>query len=202
MERASQYKANAEREQMRASATDLDSYLRSLKMELRYRPFDEGNLPRIAQLIGKTNQFNLTTRRYSAEELRGIMATPNAVTLQLALTDAFGDNGTISLVIGYAEDNALRIDTWLMSCRVLGRGVETMVLKEILAEALRRGVTEVFGTYLPTDRNALVVDHYRKLGFEQLSADPDGRTEWRIRTETEIAAPPMAVERLGGAVEV
>jgi len=84
---------------------------------------------------------------------------------------------------------------------VLGRGVETMVLKEILAEARRRGVTEVFGTYLPTERNALVVDHYRKLGFEQVSANPDGRTEWRIAAGTEVAAPPMAVERIGGAVE-
>ncbi|MBS1813512.1 MAG: HAD family hydrolase [Acidobacteria bacterium] len=196
--RATQYKANADREQMRASATDLDSYLRSLKMELRYRPFDEANLPRIAQLIGKTNQFNLTTRRYTAEELRGIMADPNAVTLQFALTDAFGDNGTIALVIAYAEEDALRIDTWLMSCRVLGRRMEEAALQGLVEAARSRGLSHIVGEVRPTPKNVIVRDLYTRLGFSKFAPQttPQEEGSWfamKISAYTNSDLPMLAV---------
>jgi FkbH-like protein len=201
--RADFYQSNAQRVALKSQVGGVEDYLASLAMVITFQPFDGAGRVRIAQLIAKSNQFNLTTRRYNEADVEALERDPAVFTLQVRLRDVFGDNGMISVVVCRPRGAAAwEIDTWLMSCRVLGRGVEAMVLKEILAEARHRGVTEVFGTYLPTERNALVVDHYRKLGFEQVSADADGRTEWRIRAETEIAAPPMAIERLGGAVEV
>lgn len=169
-ERAAQYQANAQREEMRACATDLESYLRSLKMELRYRAFDEANLPRIAQLVGKTNQFNLTTRRYSLEELRAIMRDPSAVTLQLSLRDAFGDNGTIGAVIAYARGEELFVDTWLMSCRVLGRKVEEATLQLLVEAARTLGLKRIVGEIIPTSKNMIVRELYSQLGFERIAS--------------------------------
>src|SRR5207248_3290056 len=98
--RGGQYQENRQRERLKASVTDLDSYLRSLEMELIWRHFDEVGLQRTVQLINKTNQFNLTTRRYTEEEVRAVMHDPRAFGLQLRLVDRFGDNGIIAIVIG------------------------------------------------------------------------------------------------------
>jgi len=196
--RADFYQTNAQRVALKAQVGGVEDYLASLNMVITFQPFDAAGRSRIAQLISKSNQFNLTTRRYDEADVEALENDAAAFTLQVRLKDVFGDNGMISVIVCRPRGPAAwEIDTWLMSCRVLGRGVETMVLREILAEARGRGITEVFGTYKPTERNALVADHYRKLGFEQVSADPDGRTEWRIATDVEITAPPMAVERLG-----
>src|SRR5262249_40455437 len=137
-ERAGQYRANAERDTLRASATDLDGYLRSLDMELRWARFDQLGLQRIVQLINKTNQFNLTTRRYGEAEAVAVMKNPRALSLQLRFIDRFGDNGVIGIVIGeFAAGTAdMAIDTWLMSCRVLGRQVEQATLNLVAAEAV------------------------------------------------------------------
>lgn len=170
LERATQYQANAQREQMREGATDLDSYLRSLKMELRSRSFDEANLARITQLIGKTNQFNLTTRRYTTEDLRSIMTDPAAITLQLALRDVFGDNGTIATVIAYAQNEELCIDTWLMSCRVLGRRVEEATLQLLTNIAKTHGLKRIVGEIRPTPKNSIIQNLYIQLGFAPIAS--------------------------------
>ncbi|ADV84270.1 HAD-IIIC family phosphatase [Terriglobus saanensis] len=165
LERARHYQANQSREDLRCSVTDLDGYLRSLQMELRYRPFDEANLQRIAQLTQKTNQFNVTTRRHTAEELRVMMQDPCTVTLQFQLRDSFGDNGTIALLIAFVRETSLVIDTWLMSCRVLGRRVEDAVLRLLVEEAKQRQLDLIEGEFRPTAKNTPVENLFPRLGF-------------------------------------
>jgi FkbH-like protein len=191
LERSRQYQANLQREELKASTTDLDGYLRSLEMELIWSPFDSVGLQRIVQLINKTNQFNLTTRRYTEPEVAGLMKNPAAFTLQLRLIDKFGDNGIIGIVIGEVADGRAVIDTWLMSCRVLGRGVEEATLALVCAESKRLGASEVIGEYRPTAKNGMVQEHYAKMGFAKVEDLPEGGTRWRLdagRTE-----PPKAL---------
>jgi FkbH-like protein len=170
--RAAQYQANNRRESLKAASTDLDEYLKSLNMRLEWAPFDAVGLTRIVQLINKTNQFNLTTRRYIESDIKVLMSDPKVFTAQLRLLDQFGDNGIIGVVIVRQQPaNDMDLDTWLMSCRVLGRGVEEATLNIIASEAERRGARKLVGTYIPTAKNSIVKDHYAKLGF--VAQEPD-----------------------------
>ncbi len=174
-ERTSQYQGNKARDALKAAVTDLPSYLRGLEMELIWRRFDKIGQQRIVQLINKSNQFNLTTRRYTDDDIVAVMADPNAFGLQLRLTDRFGDNGIIAIVIGRLQANQdLLIDTWLMSCRVLGRQVEPTTLNLIAREAAKMGAKRLVGEYIPTKKNGMVKDHYAKLGFTVMETDEAG----------------------------
>jgi FkbH-like protein len=139
------------------------------------------------QLIGKSNQFNLTTRRHSASDVQAMMTNSDWVTRVVKLTDRFGDNGLISVILAKQEGEALAIDTWLMSCRVLKRGVEALALNNLVAEARARGLKRVTGEYIPTAKNVLVKNHYAGLGFTETSSDEDGRTTWSL--EVDASAP-------------
>jgi FkbH-like protein len=179
--RAQQYHANAARGALEATSTDLDKYLESLGMELVISPFAEVDMPRIVQLTNKTNQFNLTTQRYSLEQMRHFATIPGAVTLSFRLLDRFGDNGLISVIVAVPESSTrLRIDTWLMSCRVLGRQVENAVLNQLVHQAGDLGFTEIVGEYIPTPKNGMVKDLYGRLGFTQFEEIGDGRHCWRL----------------------
>ena len=179
--RSAQYQGNRQREALRASVTDLPAYLRSLEMRLLYRRFDPVGLQRIVQLINKTNQFNLTTRRYEAADVLAVMGDDHSFGLQLRLLDRFGDNGMIGIVIGrLCSEDELLIDTWLMSCRVLGRQVEPATLNLVAALAGRLGAKRLIGDYLPTGRNAMVKDHYARLGFAPAGALEGGGTRHRL----------------------
>jgi FkbH-like protein len=169
--RTGQYQGNRRRAALKSSATDLGSYLRGLEMRLLWRRFDRVGLARTVQLINKTNQFNLTTRRYSDAEMLAVMADPRAFGLTLRLIDRFGDNGIIAIVIGRLAEGGcdLLIDTWLMSCRVLGRQVEPATLNLVAAGAQALGARRLVGEYIPTPKNAMVREHYPRLGFA-----PDG----------------------------
>ncbi len=201
--RADFYQDNAKRVALQASAGDLDSYLASLNMEIFFAPFDAMGRKRIAQLISKSNQFNLTTRRYTEADVAMLEEDPETFTLQVRLTDAFGDNGMISVIVCRPHgDDAWEIDTWLMSCRVLKRRVEQMVLRELIEAARQHGKKRLIGVYIPTDRNALVVEHYAELGFTQLETDAtDGRTVWELDTATEVPEAPMTVHRAAQRAE-
>jgi FkbH-like protein len=165
-ERTSQYQGNKARDALKAAVTDLPSYLRGLEMQLVWKRFDRVGLQRTVQLINKSNQFNLTTRRYTDEDIIAVMADPDAIGLQLRLTDRFGDNGIIAIIIGrLLENKDLYADTWLMSCRVLGRQVEPTTLNLIAQEAAVLGARRVVGEYIPTKKNGMVKDHYATLGF-------------------------------------
>lgn len=197
-QRAGFYQDNARRVALQSQAGDMDAYLASLSMVLSVQPFDETGRSRIAQLINKSNQYNLTTHRYSEADVAVIEQDPECFALQIRLADIFGDNGMISVVICRADESSpavWNIDTWLMSCRVLGRRVEHAVLNVLCAEARRRGIGQLIGTYIPTDRNALVADHYARLGFEQTGTGDDGRTVWQLQVDAFVpASAPMQIE--------
>jgi FkbH-like protein len=197
--RADFYRDNARRAILQEQAGDLDAYLASLEMEITFQPFDATGRARIAQLINKSNQFNLTTRRYTEAEVAQLERDTAVFTLQVRLSDIFADNGMIGVIICRSKSYAIwEIDTWLMSCRVLGRGVERMVLREVIAHAKREAVRTLVGVYRPTDRNKMVEGHYEKLGFSQTLTDEDGTTMWELAVdEANVAAAPMKVTSFG-----
>jgi FkbH-like protein len=177
--RAGFYKANAKRAAQLERIGNHDDYLLSLGMTLSIVPFDSAGRKRIAQLISKSNQFNLTTRRYSEAEIATVQSRSDALTIQARLEDIFGDNGMISVVICRQTDQCWEVDTWIMSCRVLGRRVEEALLQYIVEQARLRGITEINGRYIPTAKNGLVRDHFSKLGFAQTGSQ-NGETTWRL----------------------
>jgi FkbH-like protein len=198
LDRTRLYQSNVAREAALSSTSDLQSYLKGLQMELQWSEFDRIGLGRITQLINKTNQFNVTTRRYSEQQVLEVMRDPEAFGLQFRLTDRFGDNGVIAIVIGRLTDaDEATIDTWLMSCRVLGRGVETATLEVVCERAAALGARRLIGEYKRTEKNGMVADHYRKLGFAILSEDERG-SRAMLRLEHRPHAPDfmMAVRRL------
>jgi FkbH-like protein len=148
-------------------------------MTLSIAPFDTAGRKRIVQLISKSNQFNLTTRRYGEAEVAAMQSDSDVFTLQARLEDIFGDNGMISTVICRQTGSCWEVDSWIMSCRVLGRRVEEAILQHLVQLARPRGITEIVGRYIPTAKNGLVRDHFRRLGFDQTGAQ-DGETVWQL----------------------
>ncbi len=176
-ERTAQYQENRARDQLLANSPDLEGYLRGLDMRMVWKRFDTIGQQRIVQLINKTNQFNLTTRRHTDEDITAIMQDEKSFGLQIRLLDRFGDNGIIAIVIGrMLEPKVVTIDTWLMSCRVLGRQVEPTTLNLTAQMALAIGARTLRGEYEPTTKNGMVRDHYEKLGFTVVSRGEDGRS--------------------------
>lgn len=195
-QRAGFYQDNARRVALLSQAGDMNAYLASLDMTITFQPFDEIGRARISQLINKSNQFNLTTRRYTELEVAEAEHDPECFTLQVRLSDSFGDNGMISVVVCRKAGSDWHVDTWLMSCRVLGRKVENAVLQEIVLNARTRGIQHIRGVYLPTERNKLVADHYAKLGFTQLEHGTDGSTVWQLDVASYIPQNfPMSMVR-------
>ena len=176
-ERTAQYQENRARTALQASAGDLDSYLRALQMRMVWNRFDSLGRSRVVQLIGKTNQFNLTTRRHTDADIAAIMADPESFGLQIRLLDRFGDNGIIGIVIGRTtQPGTILLDTWLMSCRVLGRGVERTTLNLVAGVARAMGAETLVGEYVATKKNGMVRDHYRNLGFTVVAETESGST--------------------------
>jgi FkbH-like protein len=196
--RVESYAADSQRAEVMARARDLGDYLASLEMVIRFSPFDDQGRQRITQLINKTNQFNLTTRRYTESEVAAMQADASMFTLQVRLADKFGDLGMIGVVICRPvpdDGRSWEIDTWLMSCRVLGRQVEQAMLAKVASEARDRSIDRLIGTYIPTAKNAMVADHYGKLGFERISGPEEPATRWQLNvSEFVFLALPMRVE--------
>lgn len=167
--RAGAYQARAQG--LATPPTDLNGYLRDLGMTAVLRPARLEDLPRLAQLEMKTNQFNLTTRRYGLAQLEALSSRADACLLAFWLTDRFAAHGLTAFVLAIEEEGALRIDSWLMSCRIFGRSAEQAMLLGLIDQAKRRGLPSLLGEYLPTDRNGVVAELYEKLGFVAQSAD-------------------------------
>lgn len=165
LKRAQFYTDNAKRVELQSNIGSIDDYLRSLEMKISFSAFDASGRARIAQLINKSNQFNLTTRRYTEAEIDALLADEHAFTMQIRLQDVFGDNGMISTIICRAVGDDWEIDTWLMSCRVLGRKVEEAALEQLIHFGKMHGIKRLLGLYRPTERNVIVAEHYAKLGF-------------------------------------
>jgi len=181
--RTSQYRSDVQRKALEVSVTDMASYLESLQMEAVISEFVPVDVPRLAQLINKSNQFNLTTRRRSEAEVIEVMNDKKFIGYSVRLKDRFGDHGLISIVIGEKVGDAMRIDTWLMSCRVLKRGVEEEVLNELVRLAKLKDCRSLLGTFLPTPKNDMVRDFYSRMGFS-LTAETETKREFELRLES------------------
>lgn len=179
-QRTEQYQANAARQTLSDTLEDYSAYLAALQQKAVIRPFEEAWLDRITQLTNKSNQFNLTTRRLSRSEHEELARSPDVITAYVRVADRFGDNGLIGVFVGRIVNDELHIAQWLMSCRVLKRGVEQSLCNYIAARCRERGIQRLRGTYIPTEKNALVVDHYRGLGFAASGEEPDGTTHWTL----------------------
>lgn len=193
--RANEYAANAQRASALSESRDLGDFLQSLEMVANVAPFDALGRARIAQLINKSNQFNLTTRRYTESQVAALEREPSAFTLQTRLRDRFGDNGMICVVICHRLGAVWEIDSWVMSCRVLGRRVEALILDEIARAAIAAGASTLKGLFIPTQKNELVRDHYQKLGFSKIET-PGDNSEWTLDLATYVSPSlPFKVER-------
>lgn len=190
------YQANKARVRAQATASNIDAFLQSLRMSARIEPISATSLERSAQLISRSNQFNLTTRRYTKAELLSMMEDGRWITRTVSLADRFGDNGLISVVLAHESPRALQIDTWLMSCRVLKRGVEGFVLNHLVKIARERQLSAILGEYVPTAKNALVRDHFRKLGFALVREAEDGHSWWELSVRPDWQAPSTFIEEV------
>ena len=169
--RAKLYEDNAERSKLEQKFANYGEYLDSLEMSAEIDAFNSTYMERIAQLTNKTNQFNLTTRRYTLAEIESTVSDGNHIGLYGKLTDRFGDNGLISVVLGHQTGDTLHIDLWLMSCRVLKRDMEVAMLDSLVERARDRNISTVLGYFIPTAKNGMVQDHYEKLGFTLVTKD-------------------------------
>ena len=169
-DRTKLYQAEFERTKLMMSFESIDGYLESLEMIGEAKPFEESKFSRIAQLTQRSNQFNLRTVRYTDADIQSIANDPNYVTLYYTLRDKFGDHGLVGVIIMKKKnEDELFIDTWLMSCRVLKRGMEEYIVNCFMREAKNRGYKRVYGEYIPTPKNAMVKGIYKTMGFEEIS---------------------------------
>ncbi len=186
-QRTEYYRADAMRREVQATTGDIDAYLKSLEMKASVVPINDTTLERSAQLIQRSNQFNLTTRRRSAAELISLMSDDAWITRTVSLSDRFGDNGLISVLLAHHSDDALVIDTWLMSCRVLKRGVEHLLLNHLCDVARNRGLKTLRGEYVPSSKNGMVSRHYADLGFTMTDSTETGTTRWELPLTSDLS---------------
>ena len=172
------YKANAERMALEASFTDYGQYLDSLEMTGIIDNFEAVFLDRITQLTNKSNQFNLTTKRYNRAEIEEVSSSEEYIDIYGKLIDKFGDNGVVSIVIGHINGEVLDIDLWLMSCRVLKRDMEYAMMDSLVEKAKSKGLKKIKGYYYPTAKNSMVRDFYGQMGFEKIAEDEEGNSIW------------------------
>lgn len=199
LDRAEQYRARAEAAAAQAGASSLEGFLDSLEMEARVEPVGPANLGRVAQLVAKTNQFNLTGHRRSEAELAELIARPGTVAVAARLRDRFADHGLVAVVIAEQEGPTLEIDTWLMSCRVIGRTLEAALLGVVADAAAELGCTRLRGAYRPTAKNGLVAELYPSLGFVADGEDADGTSHWTVDLDDlgPVSSPHVPVVETG-----
>lgn len=162
------YKANIQRNLDSANFEDYSSYLKSLNMKCEIETVNEKNILRVTQLINKTNQFNFTTKRYTESEIRLILNSEYYFTLSIRLKDKFGDNGIVSVVIVSIHSEYVKIDLWVMSCRVFKRNLEFAVFDEIIKKCVDLNVNKIRGIYIPSKKNIIIKDFYNSLGFKKI----------------------------------
>ena len=167
--RTKQYQQEFERRKSEAGYDSIDEYLKSLEMVGMSKSFEPLRFPRIAQLTQRSNQFNLRTVRYTEDEIQRIAQDERYMTLYFTLQDKFGDHGLVSVVImEKISKDSLFIDNWVMSCRVLKRGMEEFVMNAVVRNAVKAGYKFIEAEYIPTAKNAMVKGLYQTLGFERV----------------------------------
>lgn len=183
LKRNEMYQENAKRQKLQSTFVNYEDYLKSLEMKGEIKSFSPLYMSRIAQLTNKSNQFNLTTRRYNQSDIESLSKDPKHITLYGKLGDKFGDNGVVSVVIGRIDGNdndELHMELWLMSCRVLKRDMEFAMMDELVEKAKNAGVKKIFGYYYPTAKNAMVKGFYGTQGFTKVSEDSEGNSVWEF----------------------
>jgi len=190
--RAKSHDAEQGRAALEHATGSYDEFLRGLRMEATIRPWTADEVPRVVQLLGKTNQFNLTSQRWSDAQIRGRLGNPEFLSLCLSLRDRFGDHGLVSVLVARCSGDECQLENWVMSCRVFKRGVEAVLFAEVCQELRARGIRAVVGTLVPTSRNGYVKDLFSSLGFSLLHTEPSGVTSWRYEFEPERARAGVA----------
>ena len=180
LKRNEMYKANAERAAQQAAFGDYTEYLKSLEMTAVIDDFLPIYLQRITQLTNKSNQFNVTTKRYTPTEMEETFASSDYIRLYGKLVDKFGDNGVVSVVIGHKNGEVLDMDLWIMSCRVLKRDMELAMLDRLVERSLEAGIKTIRGYYYPTAKNKMVRELYGSFGFTKISEDEQGNSVWEL----------------------
>ena len=175
------YKENIIRKKQKAAFENYDEFLLSLQMKAEIKPFSNVYLDRITQLINKTNQFNLTTKRYKLIEVEKISKNENFITLYGKLTDKFGDNGLISVMFGKITNKTCIIESWLMSCRVLKRDMEFAMFNKFIEKCLSKNLNKIIGIYKRTAKNNMVSNLFSDLGFEYVKEKSDGSIIWELK---------------------
>ncbi|MFO1206140.1 MAG: HAD-IIIC family phosphatase [Burkholderiales bacterium] len=200
-DRADQYAANVQRDVLRGSSDGVQTFLSDLDMQLEFGRVTPVDLARASQLVNKTNQFNMTTRRYSTEEVARLADSPENLVLQFRLRDRFGDNGLVSVMImRSAPDDVetMELDTWVMSCRVFGRQLEFEAMNIAVELARDRGVRAFGADYIPTEKNGVVRSLYETLGFTRQDglSRPLGSTRWFLRLEDYLSHKTYITRRI------
>jgi FkbH-like protein len=180
LNRSGYYNSNAQRSSYQSGFSDYGEFLASLEMTAEIGPFSAVYLERITQLINKTNQFNLTTKRYTSAEVESISRDPGFVTLYGRLADRFGDNGLVSVLIGSVSGDTVELDLWLMSCRVLNREMEFAMFDALVEQCQAQGIRRIVGVYIPSKKNKMVAGHYAGLGFTPVSGSSGDRELWHF----------------------
>jgi FkbH-like protein len=200
-QRTELYRQKAEGEEMQASFASVEDYLRSLEMEITVGRFESKRIPRIAQLMQRSNQFNLTTRRRSEAECEELMNNPVCYPIFSELKDRLGNHGLISIIVAWPQEQELFLSDWLMSCRVLTRGVEQFLMNHCVEYAARCGKEWVVGEYRPTAKNGMVKKFYEQFGFEPCAGPENGVSTWRLRVAAYRPAATF-MTALGAPLEV
>jgi FkbH-like protein len=193
LQRTQQYQHNQLRAQQASSFSSYNEFLTSLDMRAIITPFQPADLPRITQLINKTNQFNLTTRRCSESDVANMITNKSCITLSARLQDKFGDNGLVSVIAGNIIGDSLDIALWLMSCRVLKRGLEFAMLEQLCKIAHAHGLQRVVGHFLPTAKNSMAANFYQEAGFTQQSESPT-ESIWQLELQNIHALPTHCIQ--------
>ncbi|MFH0908119.1 MAG: HAD-IIIC family phosphatase [bacterium] len=186
--RASSYAGRKAAEDMRSLSASVGDYLEHLAMKAVCKPASPADTARLAQMEKKTNQFNFTTRRYDETVIGSLMSREDVTVLACRLTDRFADHGLVASMILIREGDAMRIDSWLMSCRVFARTLEHFMMRKALGVAREAGVRRIVGEYVPTEKNGVVQSLFPSLGFTR---DPDGKERATWSRELGIAASEM-----------
>jgi len=185
------YQQNQLREKEQGEAQSIDDFLSSLEMKAEFENINDKNIQRVVQLLQKTNQFNLTTRRHTEQVISNMIRNDNWKTYVVRLKDKYGDNGIVMVALLHVEQNHAIIDTLLMSCRVIGRSLERVVLNTIKQDLRKQGLETIYGKFIPTSKNKLVENLFADLGFDYLGDDEEG-LKYKLSINDDSATDPKS----------
>lgn len=194
IERGEMYAGKRKREALQRSTESIEDFLRTIDLKVKIQPVNDFDTPRVVQLIGKTNQFNLTTRRYTDAEVHQFREDKDVIVYSMAVSDKFGDEGVVGVAIVRIKENDWWIDSFLMSCRVIGRSAETALLARIVKDARAAKAKRIIGEYIPTKKNPPAADLFERHGFGMTTETEDNSTIWILNLETDTVEVPDWIE--------